>query len=80
MKRKNPRQPKGIQLLVKKYRGMFQIPENINHYSKEDYKIAEKCFIKCALAGECISVTWEDNSKFQHLPDFEAGSLDPLSH
>ena len=63
MKHKDSKHPQGIQLLVKKYRGMFQIPENVNHYSKEDYKTAEKCFIKCALAGKCATVSWEKRSQ-----------------
>jgi hypothetical protein len=64
MKHKNSKHPQGIELLVKKYRGMFQTPENLNHYSREDYKIAEKCFIKCALAGKCISVPWKEHSQY----------------
>jgi hypothetical protein len=39
----------GIQLLLKKYRTLFQIPENVNYYSRADFKIAEKKFLKFAL-------------------------------
>lgn len=39
----------GIQLLLKKYRSLFQIPENLNYYSRTDFKIAEKKFLKLAL-------------------------------
>ena len=39
----------GIKLLVKKYRKKFRIAENINHYSEENYKIAERKFLKFAL-------------------------------
>jgi len=39
----------GIQCLLSKYRKMFQIPENLNHYSKKDYKIAERKFLKYTL-------------------------------
>jgi hypothetical protein len=39
----------GIQLLIEKYREMFRIPENLNHYSKTDLKIAERKFLKYAL-------------------------------
>jgi hypothetical protein len=39
----------GINLLLRKYRKIFQISENLNHYSDEDYKIAERKFIKYAL-------------------------------
>jgi hypothetical protein len=40
----------GMRRLLKKYRNMFQIPENLNHYSEADYKIAERKFLKYALA------------------------------
>jgi len=36
-------------MLLKKYQEIFRIPENLNHYSEEDYQIAEKKFIKFAL-------------------------------
>ena len=39
----------GIKLLSKEYRNMFQISENLNHYSEADYKIAERKFLKYAL-------------------------------
>ena len=39
----------GIKLLLRKYRKIFQISENLNYYSDEDYKIAERKFIKYAL-------------------------------
>jgi len=40
----------GIQLLLRKYRKMFRIPENLNHYSKSDYRIAERKFLKHLLS------------------------------
>ena len=39
----------GIKLILRKYRNIFQIPENLNHYSEADYKIAERKFLKYAL-------------------------------
>ena len=39
----------GIKLLLEKYRKKFRIAENINHYSEENYKIAERKFLKFAL-------------------------------
>jgi hypothetical protein len=39
----------GIQLVIRKYRELFRIPENLNHYSKTDYKTAERKFLKYAL-------------------------------
>ncbi len=56
MIQKDSKQNAGIKSLVKKYRSIFEIPENLNHYSKEDYKIAEKRFIRFALAEHNISV------------------------
>ena len=53
MIQKDPKQNAGIKSLVKRYRAMFEIPENLNHYSEADYKIAEKKFLKYAmLEGE----------------------------
>ncbi len=39
----------GILLLIDRYRRFFRIPENLDHYSEEDYKTAEKKFVKFAL-------------------------------
>ena len=39
----------GFGLLVAKYREMFRISENVNHYSDKDFKIAERRFLKYAL-------------------------------
>ena len=39
----------GIQLLVDKYKKKFRISENLKYYSKKDYPVAEKKFIKYAL-------------------------------
>ena len=40
----------GIKLLVEKYRREFRVAENLNHYSEENYKIAERKFLKFALS------------------------------
>ena len=42
-------QKSGIKLLVEKYRKKFRISENINHYSRDNYKIAERKYLKFAL-------------------------------
>ncbi len=39
----------GIKKLTQKYRTIFRIPENLNHYSKKDFQIAERKFLKHAL-------------------------------
>ena len=39
----------GLQELLKKYRTIFRIPENVNYYSDEDYRLAERKFLKYLL-------------------------------
>ena len=39
----------GIKLLINECRRKFRIPENINYYSENDYKQAEKKFVKFCL-------------------------------
>ena len=53
---KKSRKKSGIHLLLKKYRTMFRIPENQNHYSGEDYKKAERMFLKHALEQRRIEM------------------------
>ena len=43
-------QTSGLKLLVEKYRKIFRVAENLNHYSEENYKIAERKFLKFALS------------------------------
>jgi hypothetical protein len=44
----------GVKLLREMYRKKFRIPENTDHYSREDYKKAEKKYVKiCLLKGNC---------------------------
>ena len=44
----------GFKLLRDLYRKKFRIPENMDYYSKEDYKKAEKKYVKlCLLNGNC---------------------------
>ena len=51
---KKPMQPTGAKLLVKKFKNSFRIPENLNHYSKEDYQRAEKKYLRfCLTTGMC---------------------------
>jgi hypothetical protein len=46
------RDQKGLQSLIRKYRSYFRRPENINFYSEEDYREAERKFIKFCLMGK----------------------------
>ena len=44
----------GVKLLREMYRKKFRITENINYYSKEDLKKAEKKYVKlCLTTGNC---------------------------
>lgn len=53
---KNRRKKSGIHLLLKKCRTLFRIPENQNHYSEEDYRKAERMFLKHALEQRRIEM------------------------
>jgi hypothetical protein len=43
----------GIRQLVQKYEQEFRIPENLNYYAVEDYRIAEKHYVKFCLKNGC---------------------------
>ena len=45
----NLRANRGIQALIKIYKKIFRIPENLNHYSEKDYRNAERKFLKYSL-------------------------------
>ncbi len=45
----NVRNNSGIRKLTQKYRTIFRTPENLNHYSREDFHMAERKFLKHAL-------------------------------
>jgi hypothetical protein len=47
--RKDSRTNRGIKSLIKLYKSLFRIPENLNHYSIKDYRKAERKFLKYAL-------------------------------
>jgi hypothetical protein len=46
---------KGIRLLIQKCRNEFRRPENIDFYSENDLKEAEKKFVKFCLTGNLKS-------------------------
>ena len=39
----------GLKVMVEKYKNMFRIPENVNYYTEEDYRLAERKFLKYLL-------------------------------
>ncbi len=46
----------GIQLILNKYRKIFRTPENLDYYTKEDLKTAERKFLKWVLAGGASNI------------------------
>ena len=55
----NLRANRGIQALIKIYKNIFRIPENLNHYSEKDYRAAERKFLKQALEQRKIEMEEE---------------------
>jgi hypothetical protein len=44
----------GLERIIREGKKRFRIPENTQHYSEEQYKQAEKKFIKlCIIGGKC---------------------------
>jgi hypothetical protein len=52
------RAQEGIKQLVQKYKQEFRIPENTDHYGVEDFRLAEKQFVRFCLKYGC---TMSDN-------------------
>jgi hypothetical protein len=46
---KDSRTNHGIKSLIGLYKNIFRIPENLNHYSKKNYRKAERGFLKHSL-------------------------------
>jgi hypothetical protein len=46
---------RGIELLVEKCRAIFRCPENTDFYDKDDYKEAERKYVKLCLSGRLDS-------------------------
>jgi hypothetical protein len=48
----------GKKQLIKQYRKKFRIRENLDHYSEEDLRAAEKKFLKmCLTKGQCWNLS-----------------------
>ncbi len=44
----------GLQKIIKHGKEAFRITENLEYYSEEDYKAAEKKYLKlCIIGGKC---------------------------
>jgi hypothetical protein len=48
----NCRANSGKEKLLDYHRKRFRTPENLNHYSPEDYELAERKFLKCFVLGQ----------------------------
>lgn len=49
-----PKKDDPLRRKIRQGQRKFRIPENTNHYSAENYKAAEKKFVKfCVLEGRC---------------------------
>ena len=55
----NLRANRGMQALMKIYKAVFRIPENLNHYSEKDFRTAERKFLKYALEQRKIEMEEE---------------------
>ncbi len=53
----NCRAESGKDMLIKFYKRSFRIPENLNHYSPEDYELAERKFLKYCVLGHRSKVS-----------------------
>jgi len=59
----NFRENAGLNQLYHSYRKAFRIPENLNYYSAEDFRIAERKFIKHGLMNGNIELFTPDHPK-----------------
>jgi hypothetical protein len=48
---KNSTDSSSLKLLIEYHRSVFRTPENLNYYSPEDLKVAERKFLKFKLGG-----------------------------
>ncbi|UCF92330.1 MAG: hypothetical protein JSW39_29370 [Desulfobacterales bacterium] len=64
----NSKEKTGIQLLIEESKKKFRISENLDYYSKEDYQIAERKFLKfCILNGQCGFAPGDQGSTRLHF-------------
>jgi hypothetical protein len=62
-----PSPKNGLECLLKHLRISFRIPENLNHYTEEDFRAAEKKYIKyCINYGLGSMSTRTDNRYWAH--------------
>ena len=59
----NPIQNTCIQLLLERYRTAFRIPENLEYHSEEDYKKAERRYLKYAIEHGAIEIGEVPNNR-----------------
>ncbi len=49
----SPHENSGMDRIVEKYRRQFRIPENFDHYSEDDYQLAERQYLRFCLQRGC---------------------------
>ena len=49
----------GIRLLLERYKAIFRTEENLDYYGEEDYRKAERKFLKYALEQRRIEIQEE---------------------
>jgi len=55
-KKKKTQDKSGIRLLLERYRAIFRTEENRKYYREEDYRKAERKFLKYALEQRRIEI------------------------
>lgn len=73
--RGNDKENNGLKKLCDVYRKAFRVPENLNYYSDEDLKKAEKKFIRYCLLHDKAPFLSPDHSMQQW---FIGGTLNPI--
>jgi hypothetical protein len=48
---KDGKEQAGIRNLLCHYKAVFRMPENLNHYTQSDFRVAERKFLKYVLLG-----------------------------
>ncbi len=60
---KIPQNQTGLKKLIDFYKNTFRIPENLDFYSDEDYKKAERKFVKHALKSRNVIPFFPESRK-----------------
>ena len=70
----------GLQSLVAYYQGLFDIEENLNHYSRNAYQAAKRKFVKYFIQNRAILNTSEFVKSPPKLEDSQSMTDDRRAH